>query len=68
MPRWMQRQNAITKHQKAGGNQWGIYFLLLLHDKLISVKVMFILLKSIIDLDADKIHQQNQSIFKAYKG
>lgn len=61
MPCWMQRQNAITKHQKAGGNQWGIYFLLLLHDMLISLKLMFIFLKFIVDLDADTIHQQNSS-------
>lgn len=59
MPCWMQRQNAITKHQKAGGNQWGIYLLLFLHDMLISVKEMLFFKKSIIDLD--KIHQQNYS-------
>lgn len=55
----MQRQNAITKHQKARSNQWDIYFLLLLQDMLISVNVHF--LKFIIDLDTDKIHQQNSA-------
>lgn len=59
----MQRQNAITKHQKSGDNQWGIYFLLLLHDMLISVKAMFIKKNiCIIDLDADKNLQQNFNI------
>lgn len=58
---WMQRQNGITKHQKSGDNQWGIYFLLLLHDMLISVKVMFIKKKKN-DLDEDKILQQNFGI------
>lgn len=54
----MQRQNAITKQQKAGRNQCGIYFLLLVHDMLISLKIMLIFKKYVIDLDADNTHQQ----------
>lgn len=64
----MQRQNAITKQQKAGRNQCGIYFLLLVHDMLISLKIMLIFKKYVIDLDADNTHQQKSSeYFKAYK-